>query len=201
MGMGGKDKAGWHWVPRTPPRRAACRRERDGEEGMREPSALVCDCLVRKQISWPFWTFSVIIAKTQGGEEAGLRKTGIHASSSHRGLYWIPRSAARRGIHWDSPDLLCQMIKYETGNDERAVSEQWLFFWATACTQEWPTRSGLCRDLQERAQLFWPQRPLARVHVSVTMHFILYTRKLKLVVTWIVCFPLCFTNLDKKCVH
>lgn len=61
--------------------------------------------------------------------------------------------------------------------------------------------SGVCRDLQECAEHLWPQGALAQVHVSVTLHFILYTGKLKLDVAWLVCLTLCSTNLDVKHAH
>lgn len=61
-----------------------------------------------------------------------------------------------------------------------------------------PLGSEVRRFLQECAERFWPQGALAQVHVSVTLHFILYTGKLKLDVAWLVCLLLCSTNLDVK---
>lgn len=64
-----------------------------------------------------------------------------------------------------------------------------------------PLGSEVCRDLKECAERFWPQGALAQAGVSVMLCFILYTGKLKLDVVWLVCLPLCSTNLDVKRVH
>lgn len=47
-----------------------------------------------------------------------------------------------------------------------------------------PLGSGVCRDLQDCAEHFCPKGALAQAHVSVTLHFILYTGKLKVDVAW-----------------
>lgn len=49
---------------------------------------------------------------------------------------------------------------------------------------------GLCRDLQEWAEPSWPQGALAQVHGSVTLHFILYTGKLRVDAAELVYVPL-----------
>lgn len=143
------------------------------------------------------------------------KKTWIHASSCCRDLPWEPQPSAVKGIYWNSPDPLYMVINYKMGNDEKTCKRTvavfflgnslnpWMINVFSSCRTADPLycslEPGVCKDLQEWAEPSWPQGALARIHVSVTLHFILYTGKLRPNAAWLVCVPLWSTDLHVNC--